>query len=283
MGVTKIEWCDFTFNPWGSNGTRVVASEAMWREPVKWDKAACPQADRPRVFCASLADVFEQWDGPMMSASGEKLWKAWHTNTIIATEERPKPNFSPLTMQDVRARLFRLIDATPNLSWLLLTKRPENIARMMPPYTPEGPRSNVWLGVSVEDQATADERIPHLLRVPATIRFLSVEPMLGPVDLMLLGGQRIHGVDWVIVGGESGHGARRFELDWARSIQSQCDKANVPWFFKQAGSNPHDWDTGDPPNYIPPEIVPLRLIDRKGGDMREFPNNLQVREFPPPA
>jgi len=259
MGVTKIEWCDFTFNPWGSNGTRVVAWEAMWREPVKWDKKAEAAGVRHRVFCASLADVFEGED-TMPPDAIDKVTPA-------------------------RRRLGQMILDTPNLDWLLLTKRPENVMRyardMWCRFDDSYPLPpNVWLGVSVEDQATADERIPHLLRVPATIRFLSVEPLLGPVDLMLLGGQRIHGVDWVIVGGESGHGARRFELDWARSIQSQCDKANVPWFFKQAGSNPHDWDTGDPPNYIPPEIVPLRLIDRKGGDMSEFPNNLQVREFP---
>ena len=218
---TKISWATHTFNPfrgcskisegcrncyaeafsgrnpsvlgvWGPNGTRVVAAEAAWKEPLKWNRAAKEAGERHRVFCASLADVFEDWQGPMIDSGGQPINDAdgWYSPLV---ERRP------LTMQDVRRRLFELIDSTPNLDWLLVTKRPENITRMMPAKfeydhaascelaaSVETPvvRHNVWIGTSVENQQAADERIPHLLKVPARVRFLSCEPLLGPVNLM---------------------------------------------------------------------------------------------------
>lgn len=208
---------------WGRHGTRVVASEAQWRMPLKWNRAAQiaedvyyerqanipsdePPPDRPRVFCASLADVFEAWEGPMSDSIGKHLVhspKGWHPE-----DRQELESASRVTMNDVRLRLFGLIDATPNLDYLLLTKRPQNIAAMMPkrivhdkrPIFPGCPgplgepipciveggiRHNVWIGATVEDQQRADERIPHLLGVPAAVRFLSVEPLLEPVDLSL--------------------------------------------------------------------------------------------------
>ena len=306
---SKIEWTTHTFNPWrgctkvsagcascyaetlsgrnpktlgvwGPNGTRVVAAESTWREPVKWDREAARSGTRPRVFCASLADVFEDWTKPMVESNGIQLSKIdsrpW---TVRVHDDEPT-----VSMQDVRARLFALIDATPNLDWLVLTKRPENIARMMPPAVTnlsilhrtkqhEQYRPNLWLGVSVENQQAADERIPHLLRVPAAVRFLSCEPLLGPVDLTKLwlpdrsgywncltgkltarvkldaGGElwaetedAITGrIGWVIVGGESGPGARPMHPNWVRSLRDQCQAAGVPFFFKQHG----DWMAGD--------------------------------------
>ena len=185
---TKIEWATHTFNcwrgctkvsegcrncyaeswskrnlkvlgEWGPNGTRVIASEAMWREPRKWDRAAKEAGERHRVFCASMADVFE------------------------GSETMPKESWPQV--RNARVRLFHLISETPNLDWLLLTKRPQNVMRFcheerswsesMPP--------NCWIGTSVEDQETADARIPHLLEIPARVRFLSMEPLLGEVDL----------------------------------------------------------------------------------------------------
>jgi len=273
MGAdTKIEWCHHTFNPWrgctkisdgckncyaetlsgrnpkvlgqwGPQGTRVVAAESQWREPLRWDKAAQAAGERHRVFCASLADVFE-WSDTMPA-------DAW------------------LKVRAVRVRLFRLIFETPNLDWLLLTKRPShitqciadvmNIAWGVPqaesPFavwmedwlTNHSVPRNVWLGTSVENQAAADERIPHLLRVPAAVRFLSCEPLLGPLDLSafvacqcdagghcdlcLTGAAR----RWVIVGGESGPNARPMHPDWARGLRDQCAAAGVPFFFKQWG------------------------------------------------
>jgi len=144
------------------------------------------------------------------------------------------------------------------------------------------PLPNVWLGVSVEDQARADERIPHLLRAPAAVRFLSVEPLLGPVDLRLgmkpadtapPGSPPLRGlVDWVIVGGESGHGARTMRLEWARRIVEQCKAAGVACFVKQLGAAPQSGATVDSTWPTPK--------DRKGGDMDEWPADLRVRDFP---
>lgn len=303
---SKIEWTHSTFNPWrgctkvsagcancyaetlsarnpgtlgvwGPKGTRVVASEAMWREPVKWDRKAKAAGVRHRVFCASLADVFEDWSGPMVDSGGNKLWATgsdalpWMPGT---GDKPPRREIDPLTMRDVRARLFRLIDATPNLDWLILTKRPQNIVRMMEDHMfgvhDDGRLAipqNVWVGTSVENQQAADERIPHLLRVPAAVRFLSCEPLLGSVDLTRIwmgdksgfwnpftgkltcritlnaGGEAwgeteepITGtINWVIVGGESGPGARPMHLDWARSLRDQCKEAGVAFHFKQVG------------------------------------------------
>ena len=209
----------------------MIASEKMWREPLRWDLAAARAEQRHRVFCASLADVFE--DRPELVAP--------------------------------RARLFKVIVATPHLDWLLLTKRPENASKLWAmahaharPWSNETPvwARNVWLGVSVEDQQRADERIPLLLKVPAAVRFLLCDPLLGSVDLKHLqpgdppteidalagthGVLRPHRgtcgrVDWVICGGESGPGARPMNRNWVCSLRDQCAAERVPFFFRQWG------------------------------------------------
>ena len=277
---SKIEWCHHTLNPWrgcakvsagcancyaetmsainpktlgmwGPNGTRVVAAEAQWKLPLKWDKAAKAAGERHRVFCASLADVFEDWKGDLSNASGGRLW----VSRCVAIgdvpfwfPERPQGDFSqcrPLRMADVRARLFRLIDETPNLDWLLLTKRPENVHRMcfeawckkVPGHVSQNEGDgrvwkfppNVWLGTSVENKATLT-RIETLREIPAAVRFLSLEPLLedlGPLDLT--------GISWAIIGGESGPGARPMQAEWVRSLRDQCQAAGVAFFFKQWG------------------------------------------------
>lgn len=241
---SKIEWCDHTLNVWWGcarvspgcvncyadtlasrwghqlwrrHGPRKAMSAQYWREPIKWNRT-----DPGRVFCGSMCDPFEA---------------------------HPTPDVR--VMQDTeRARLWDLIDRTQNLTWLLLTKRPENVAAMVP-WTGDWPR-NVWIGTSVEDQARADERIPTLLRLPGT-RFLSCEPLLGPLDLRahfagycpehdFPGGfcvERHHPgvqhVDWIIAGGESGAKARPVHPDWIRSLRDQCQKYNRPFHFKQWG------------------------------------------------
>jgi len=287
MNTTKIQWTDSTFNPWwgcakvspgcancyaetfskrvgervwGVSAEHRRFSDAHWEEPVKWNRMASARNERQRVFCASMADVFEG---------------------------RPEDDAD-------RARLFALIEATPHLDWQLLTKRPENMVRLAPASWAGGWPRNVWAGCTVEDQAAADERIPYLLRVPASVRFLSCEPLLGPVDLAridqgatcdllnaLEGSWRNRapgsppyryppatGIHWVIVGGESGPGARPMDLAWARSIVEQCCAAGVPVFVKQLGARPVL------------DGAPLRLRDRKGGDMAEWPEDLRVRQFP---
>jgi protein gp37 len=212
-----------TLGVWGVNGTRVVASESYWKQPLKWNRDAVAAGERRRVFCASLADVFE--DHPAIQPG-------W------------------------RYRLGNLILDTPNLDWLLLTKRPQNVIRMIPDFwatltgIPAMPK-NVWLGVSCEDQKTADERIPLLLQTPAAVRFLSCEPLLGPIEfsdvtnrsdaVRQLGKKSLDGIHWVIAGGESGHGARPMHPDWLRSLRDQCEAAGTAFFLKQWGEYVSAW------------------------------------------
>lgn len=319
---SKIEWTHHTFNPWrgctkvsdgcrncyaetmsrrnpatlgiwGDNGTRVLGAENYWKQPLRWNthraqcgicgywnhptwkicqKKNCTGTEndfvfvkRPRVFCASLADVFE---------------------------DRPELN-TP------RARLFDLMRQTPNLDWLLLTKRPENIIHLIyqlpldfwPQETRDmainwlygNPPKNVWIGTSVENQEMADRRIPELLKVPAKVRFLSCEPLLGDIKWLCAPNERPQprgigtdyewhpkgcidtAIDWVIVGGESGPDARPMHPDWARSIRDYCKAANVPIFIKQMGSeyarNHH-------------------FSDSKGGNLLEWAAEFRFREFP---
>lgn len=241
---SKIEWTHHTFNPWigcqkvgpgcdhcyaeswdarglqgrasrwGAHAARTRTSAANWRKPLAWDKAAAAAGERHRVFCASLADVFDN---------------------------------HPSILPEWRADLWALIAATPHLDWMLLTKRPGNIDRMLP-HGWVGGWPNVWLGCTVVDQAEADRDIPKLLSIPARVRFLSMEPLLGPVDLTRWigiegdGASMGFGIDLVIVGGESGPGARPMHPDWVHSLRDQCIAAGVAFHFKQWG----EWgsDTG---------------------------------------
>ncbi|VWD01420.1 phage Gp37Gp68 [Burkholderia aenigmatica] len=282
---SKIEWCDHTFNPWegcqkvgpgcdhcyaearnarfaggtavnwGPGAARRRTSPANWRKPLAWEAAHAEffaaHGRRQRVFCASLADVFDNAVDP-----------AW------------------------RVDLFRLIAKTPSLDWLLLTKRIGNARAMLNEVVDELshgintwdelPWPGVWLGATVVNQAEADRDIEKLLMTPTRRRFLSMEPLLGPVDLQPwfdpTGGccmremqscencpadaPWIHGptteyaedgsgysspeIDWVIVGGESGPGARPMHPDWARDLRDQCAAAGVPFLFKQWG----EWTDG---------------------------------------
>lgn len=320
MGAdTKIEWTDHTFNPWvgctkvapgcancyaerdfdkrrhfaqwGPNGTRVVTSESNWAKPLKWNREAEAAGVRSRVFCASLADVFEDWNGPILESHGDTLFVCECGNKDGARTELETPECSAgsgsrmrrLTLDDLRCRLFALIDATPWLDWQLVTKRPQNLLKMW--HSPKCPncdeisctphktgvlsaayRPNVWLLTSVSDQTTADAMIPPLLecRDLVPVLGLSIEPLLGPVDLTewlydnCCSGLREHfdmngeyigsepcqcqggpiptpRLDWVIVGGESGPGARPMHPQWVRSLRDQCQAAGVPFFFKQWG------------------------------------------------
>lgn len=217
---------------WGVNAERRVTSEANWKKPVKWNRDAAKAGRRDRVFCASMADVFE------------------------GREDLVAP----------RARLFSLIESTPHLDWLLLTKRPENMLRLSPlPWRAKWP-SNVWAGTTAESQRRLDERVPHLLAVPAAIRFLSVEPQMEAVDVSgVVGAGK---VSWVITGGESGFGARAYDAEWARSIVRQCQAAGATPFVKQLGRVAYDG----------PKRLTLR--DRAGADPAEWPEDLRVQEFP---
>ena len=224
---SSIEWTHHTFNPWwgcnrvspacdncyaeawarrlgqdvwGGRAPRRLFGDTHWREPLRWNAEAVAAGRRERVFCASMADVFE--------------WRA--------------------TLNEQRTRLWALIEQTPNLDWLLLTKRPQHILRMAP-WDNEWPR-NVWVGTTVENQRLADIRLPHLLAVPARVRFLSCEPLLGPLNLRpWFNGRGKHSIDWVIAGGESGAHSRPMHPDWVSELLRQCQRANVPFHFKQWG------------------------------------------------
>lgn len=250
--ATRIPWAHNTFNPWwgcvevseacakcyarawdkrvggehwGEDAPRRFFGEAHWREPMKWNAKAAAAGVRERVFCSSMADVFESRDD----------------------------------LVEWRDKLWALIRATLHLDWLLLTKRPENIARMLPPDWGMSGYENVWLGVTAETQRWADERIPKLIAVPAVVHFVSCEPALERVDFS--GWTQIH---WIIIGGESGPRSRPFDPEWARDVVRQCRASDAAPFVKQMGANP----------------VGLHLRDAKGEDPDEWPEDLRVREFP---
>lgn len=286
------------FAKWGLHGTRVVTSPANWKKPIQWNEQAAAEGVRYRVFCSSLADVFEDWTGPMHSSrkvsddwsDGEKFNPVlWHRNDIgvceagETTAQRVRGE-RLATMADVRRRLFRLIDATPHLDWLLLTKRPQSILRMWPceddtdgdgdceacskgRMSCKKPRANVWLGTSISLQEHARKQVPDLqkCRHLSPVLFLSVEPMLGPIDLNECGTCDIHrpggersytrplmhplvgearrtigyevrgGLDWVICGGESGPNARPPYPPAVRFLRDQCVDAGVAFNLKQWG------------------------------------------------
>jgi protein gp37 len=296
---------------WGPNGTRVVAAESYWRQPLAWDKAARKAGVRRRVFCASLADVFEKWEGGMSDVQGRPMLLLPTGEWAPQTADWQPPGSRPLRMREARDRLFGLVAATKNLDWLILTKRPERMARYFQRKNHWGaaeafrdlhygresgvslgdgladwPPDNVWAGASVENQATADERIPHLYQIPAAVRFLSMEPLLGPVELANVSGWGKHTakfwgtsisdyLHWVIVGGESGDHARPFDLAWARSVRDRCKAAGVACFVKQVGSRPFD-------SFDRSRATDQRLYLKAGhgDDPSEWPSDLQVQDFP---
>lgn len=267
MENSLIQWTDHTFNPWegctkvspgcfhcyaetrnarfgggtapnwGKGAPRRRTSESNWNKPKKWNADFWPKNPaRQRVFCASLADWLD-----------DEVPIKW------------------------LADLLKLIHDTPNLDWLLLTKRPENwekrvrlaqahhfdfgdrnvcgwlwdwVEHQLPP-------ANIWLGTTVEDQPRAIERIPRIQSIPARVRFLSCEPLLGPLDLKFMT------MSWVICGGESGPGARPMDIAWARQLHRQCSDLGIPFFMKQLGG-----------------------VSDHRGELDNFPEDLRVRQFP---
>jgi protein gp37 len=246
---------------WGATGTRVLAVQAQWKAILRWDRLSRQSGMPRRVFCASLGDVLEAWDGQMSGPDGSPLW---HVTMIEGGEILSR---RPYTLDDARSRLWELIRATPHLTWQILTKRPENLPRMMP----AGSWNNVWLGTSVESQEYV-WRLDALQEAPqeVPVRFCSAEPLLGSLDLRQTLAR--HGIGWVIIGGESGGGARPCEVTWVRDLVHQCREADVACFVKQFGTAP----IADTPD----GLLQLRLRDRKGGNEAEWPEDLRVREFP---
>lgn len=220
--TTKVNWADKTFSPWfgctqvsaacdhcyamdwanlhkmvqwGPHAERRRASDAYYRQTAKWQNHAVSMRERPRVF-PSLCDPFD---------NHKSIKQEW------------------------RNKFYATIAATPNLDWLLLTKRPQNVRGLVPIDWLNSWPANVWVGVTVENQEEHDRRMPHLRAIPAPVRFLSMEPLLGPVELDL------RGIHWVIAGGESGREARPTHPNWIRSVRDQCAEADVPFLMKQWG------------------------------------------------
>ena len=223
---------------WGHDRPRIGIRSAF-RNLNKWQKAAAAAGVVHKVFAMSMGDLFER-DMPLKDP------------LMVGNDEHT-------TIETLRSEFFGRIHAGlyPNLVFLALTKRPQNVLRMVPgEWLDKWPR-NVWVGTSAGDQANADRLIPHLLKVPAPVRFLSIEPLLEPLDLFglphgdhasynaLSGDHRtldgaslseFRPLEWIIVGGESGPGARPMHPDWVRSLRDQCAGAGVPFHFKQWGA-----------------------------------------------
>jgi protein gp37 len=243
---------------WGPGSKRFLHIDSYWRQPYRWARDAVAAGERRRVFVMSLGDICE--DRRDLDAHRERLW-----NVIRETAHA--------------------------LDWLLLTKRIENARRLVP----EDVLRMCWVGTTAEDQQRADERIPRLLATPAAVRFLSVEPMLGPVEIPREEqsmGRSYSPIDWVICGGESGPKARPFDLAWARALRDQCEESGAAFFMKQLGARPiatceaESLRLGEAGavRILPNSTLTVELSgsfrDRAGADPAEWPEDLRVREFP---
>ena len=236
---------------WGRNPRRTFGDE-HWADPLKWDRIAEKAGKRARVFCGSMCDVFEDAPG----------------------------------LDEQRTRLWKLIEVTPSLDWLLLTKRPENIEHMMPFIQIGGSLVerfiNVWLGTTVGCKASLP-RVDELRRLPATVHFLSCEPLLED-----LGEINLRGISWVIAGGESGPHARPCAIEWLLCLRDQCKTAGVPYFLKQLGamavSVERACDTDEEAKemfgYNSRWLWSAKLKDRAGANPEEWPLEYRVRQFP---
>lgn len=318
--TTNIQWCDSSWSPWlgcskvspGCKNCYITTttpfrtrnlkhgeprqrtSASYWKQPVKWNRdiqkwrdQPCDPRFRPAVDGHPNLKVFPSlcdWLDPEVPIE-------WFVDYLF------------------------LMFKTKNLNWLNLTKRIENfldrlykakvhyearngaddfVRWLFGWFNGEAP-SNIWIGVSVEDQKRADERIPQLLKIPAWVRFLSVEPLLGPVKICQWMYRKTTAesfpqfakqqIDWVIVGGESGPGARPCNVEWIRSVVRQCKAAGVPCFVKQLGSVPKmdvevHCESPALAGLRGVELRPLKLKHSKGGDPAEWPEELRVREWP---
>ena len=192
---------------WGADAPRIFPPDdsPVLSEPLRWNRRAAALGERHRVFTSSMCDIFER-------------------HRLAEVNER---------MDRSRARLFtEIVPSCSSLDFLLLTKRPHDIMRLVPEGWRTDWPANVWAGTTVEDQQRAAQRMPHLVKIPAPVRFFSAEPLLGPLDL----GPWITDLDWIIVGGESGPHARSSQVTWVRSVRDQVKAAGKALFFKQWGN-----------------------------------------------
>lgn len=313
MGDTSIQWTDKTWNPVRgcsrvSQGCvncyaerQALRFSAPPNERTTTDNDEAPEFEKAGPFHGFVTKVngHASWTGKVeLVESMLNLPLTWKKPARVFVNSMSDLFHEALPFEDID-QIFTVMVAAPEHTYQILTKRP---ARMLGYFNSgrhdggNGPdratyhlEQEIWLGVSVEDQATADERIPLLLKTPAAKRLVSYEPALGPVDFAELmcdchtsgmcHGK--HGIDWVIVGGESGPGARPFNIAWAENTVAQCKAANVACFVKQFGAKPIETIMGvNTTGQRVPYTFPITLRDKKGGDMAEWPSDLRVREFP---
>lgn len=337
---TSIEWTDATWNPtvgcsrvsagcercyaerfahrFSGVGQRYEGLTVLGKQGPRWTgevrlvpaRLADPLAwKRPRrIFVNSMSDLFHEKlsDEGIAAVFGVMAAAKRHTFQVLTKRpERMRSWFDWVSNETTGLMTIRtsarLVCASA--AWKVMGHSAGSVVEPS-----AWPLPNVWIGVSVEDQKTADERIPMLLQTPAAVRWVSYEPALGPIDFervqwpqkhrvdVLRGGtwelgqgtalegfcnhSDMETVDWIVVGGESGPGARPFNLAWARSTLDQCRAAGVPAFFKQAGARPFDGADGQRCDGEPHEWAWLKLRDRKGGDLSELPEDLRVRQMP---
>lgn len=243
---SKIEWTDHTWNPWHGcpdDGARSPACDHCYaRDWARRFKLGDFDREITRVSDATFnAPLGKKY------CSGDRVF-------VCSLSDF----FHPAVPDDIRHEAYSVMCRRSDLIFILLTKRPERIAEMLPKAWLETPRKNLWLGVTVENQEQADQRIPELLKIPAAVRFVSCEPLLGPVDLTYvlfptdcienvlvcdvsprlkrIGIEKLNGIDWVIAGGESGVFARPSHPEWFRGLRDQCAETDTPFFFKQWGN-----------------------------------------------
>lgn len=318
MNLTSIQWTDVTWNPVRgcsrvSPGCEHCYAETMaarFSDHGMWGHGFAERTEHGGRWTRLVEPVPTKLEEPLRLRKPHRIF----VNSTSDLFHESVPN-------EYIASVFGVMAACPQHVFQILTKRAERMALWFAwvgrgaepfslhsrgwricavnrsaairsgvqwPSSRQGvlveswPLPNVWIGVSVEDQRRADERIPHLLGVPAAVRFLSIEPLLEAVDLGAFLGA---GISWVIVGGESGHGARPFDVAWARSIIAQCREAKVACFVKQLGAQPVT-STPEHPRDAPlvvdhdGDYGRFDLRDRKGGDPSEWPKDLRVREMP---
>lgn len=295
MGNTTIAWTDKTWNP--IRGCSMAKGSELGG-CLNCYAARMAARNLPELKSPTTGESFARIlpSGPRWTGEVELI-----ENTLYSPLKWRKPQrvfvnsmsdlFHEALPDEAIDRVFAVMALTPHITYQVLTKRPERMLEYIERGIDGGvkpdrnrperrPLPNLWLGVSCEDQTTADARIPTLLQTPAAKRFISYEPALGPVDFTALPsisgfGRHLDSLnnsvsdsegcssrlDWIIIGGESGPGARPFNIAWARNTLKQCKQAGVACFVKQLGAK-------------------IRLKDRKGGDWLEWPEDLRVRQFP---
>ena len=291
--MTKIQWCTETWNPLvGCSKISAGCSQCYAAEAAKSARLQqFPQYQKVKDWDGTIEFVENQLLKPLSWKSPKKVFVCsmsdifhanvkdeWLDKIFAVMALASQHTFQILTKRPERMKeYFALHEGKPEF----YASRSEMVFDALRKIKPEAewnkfiwPLPNCWLGTSVENQKAADDRIPSLLNTPAAVRFLSCEPLLGLIDIR----DYLHGIDWVIAGGESGSGARPCHVDWIRSLVQQCQQSETAVFVKQLGSNP--LLTACYIDGVATTYQKLKLKDRKGGDINEFPEDLQVREFP---